>query len=44
MLTHPDADNPATVALLHALARFAPAAEAHEPEADAARLALRLAA
>jgi DNA-binding transcriptional LysR family regulator len=42
VLTHPDADNPGTVALLRALARFTPAAE--EPAAGAARPALRLAA
>jgi DNA-binding transcriptional LysR family regulator len=43
VLTHPDADDPATVALLRTLARFT-APKAGEREAGAARPALRLAA
>jgi DNA-binding transcriptional LysR family regulator len=44
VLTHPDADNPATVAFLRALARFVPAPDADERAANAPRPALRLAA
>jgi DNA-binding transcriptional LysR family regulator len=42
VLTHPDAENPATDAFLRALTRFAPVPEARD--ADGARPALRLAA
>jgi hypothetical protein len=44
VLTHPDDDNPATLAFLRALARFAPPSEAEQRAASAARPALRLAA
>jgi DNA-binding transcriptional LysR family regulator len=43
VLTHPDADDPATVAFLRALARFT-APKVRELEAETARPALRLAA
>ena len=42
VLTHPDAENPATDAFLRAVTRFAPAPEARD--ANGARPALRLAA
>jgi DNA-binding transcriptional LysR family regulator len=42
VFTHPDADNTAIAAFLHAVARFAPAP--HMPERNTARPALRLAA
>ena len=44
VLTHPDADNVATVAFLRALARFTTVPESREGEAEAVRPALRLAA
>jgi DNA-binding transcriptional LysR family regulator len=44
VLTHPDAENPATLAFLHAVTRLVPSQFAQEPEAATARPALRLAA
>jgi len=44
VLTHPDAENPATAAFLRAVARFVPATGADDADARAARPALRLAA
>jgi DNA-binding transcriptional LysR family regulator len=43
VLTHPDDDNPATVAFLRALARFVPPSEAEQRAASTARPSLRLA-
>jgi DNA-binding transcriptional LysR family regulator len=44
VLTNPEADNAATAAFMHALARVTPTAKAQDPCADVARPALRLAA